>query len=270
MKKIMEETFKETEERFLERGYKHRYIQQGQMRAKQLPREETLKRKRKEEDNKIRAILTYSKESYQIIGILQKHWHILTKDPDLRLKIGNKPEVSYRKAPSLKDKLVHSYMNTKTTTDWLTTKQKGFIRCTKCKACKIGKNTKEIKDFKNKPFIIKEKITCETTYVVYIIECHSGKRYIGSTICPLKKRILEHLRAIQNDDTNYAIVKHLKTHHEKSWKDIRYFGLITVPNNERGGDRTLKLRRLESKMIIKFKTKHPAGLNAEEDLHVHL
>lgn len=154
--------------------------------------------------------------------------------------------------------------------DWLTKKQKGFVHCTKCKACKIGRNTQVITDFMGKPFNIMERITCETSYVVYVIECHCGLRYIGSTICPLKKRILEHLRAIHNNDTKYAILKHLKIHHEKSWKDIRYFGLITAPKNERGGDRPMKLRRLKSKMRIRFKTKTPFGLNADEELYVHL
>lgn len=95
-------------------------------------------------------------------------------------------------------------------------------------------------------------------------------KYIGSTICELKKCILEHIRATINHDRSNAIAKHMETTHQSDWKLLKFYGLEIVTLNERGGDRTKKLRQRESKQIINFRTMTPWGLNQSEELYTNL
>lgn len=103
-----------------------------------------------------------------------------------------------------------------------------------------------------------------------VIECDCGQKYVGSTICPLKKkRILEHIRAVKNKDTAYATAKHMMTCKNGNWLAMCYYGIDAIQLNERGGNRMKRLRQLESRYIIKLKTKTPGGMNYDE-LFVHL
>lgn len=117
---------------------------------------------------------------------------------------------------------------------------------------------------------INQKITCTTKYVIYIIECNCGMRYVGSTVCMLKKRMLEHIRAFKNRDLSYATAKHLLTCQQGDWRKMQFFGIQAIPQSERGGNRTKKLRQMESRLIIQLKTKMPRGINLDEELFVHL
>ena len=107
------------------------------------------------------------------------------------------------------------------------------------------------------------------TDVVYALECPCKKLYIGSTIHKANKQVLEHLRAIGNKDPTYSMAWHFSEHYSN--RDLLSFFVIDhVPVNERGGKRTLKLRKLESKYIIELETKGELGWNMEEEIRMHL
>lgn len=75
---------------------------------------------------------------------------------------------------------------------------------------------------------IRDLITCKTKFVVYTVECPCGKKYIGSTTCELKKRILEHTRATQNKHKNNAIAKHMEILHNSNWKLLKFYAIDHV------------------------------------------
>lgn len=69
-------------------------------------------------------------------------------------------------------------------------------------------------------------------FVVYVLVCICGLRYVGSTIFPVKKRILEHLRAIRNGDLTYTVAKHCASVHGDIFyigSKISYFGIDSIP-----------------------------------------
>lgn len=122
--------------------------------------------------------------------------------------MGPVPRISYRKVPSIKDLIVRShFQQTEKQNNWLECQQMEFRRCNNCKACKIGINKKSFRDPEGNLIEIKKKITCTTTFVIYAIQCNCGAMYIGSTVCMLEKRILEHIRAVKNQDLSYATAK---------------------------------------------------------------
>lgn len=121
-----------------------------------------------------------------------------------------------------------------------------------------------------KKWIIKQRITCRSQFVIYIVQCPCSLRYVGSTTCELKKRILEHVRATVNTDRTNAIAKHMKKLHEGNWKSLTFFAVEQVEQQSWGGDREKILRQKEFRHILNFQTLNPKGLNQDEELHYHL
>ena len=261
----------ETKQRFIKRKYPKKMVQLSLQKATEKTRVESLKKNTKEnQGNQIRFITNYSLESKQMHKILEKNWKLLQMDPTLRNITGTRPQITYRRARNIKDQLVRSHFTSKkqNNTNWLS--ERGFIKCNKCKACKIGRNTKEIKTRSGYMKQINKKITCKSEFVIYVIECPCKKKYVGSTTCKLHKRILEHIRAVQNKDRSYATAKHMEQHHGGKWELMKYFAVEQVPKWERGGNRELNLRCKESRWILALDTIVPNGLNLDAELHVHL
>lgn len=165
--------------------------------------------------------------------------------------MGDHPCLTFRRTKNLKDMLVHShYKPKKKQTTWL--QYTGFFKCTNCKMCTIAKNTKEIEMANKKKWTIKQRITCKTPFIIYIVECPCHLKYIGSTTCEFKKRILEHVRATTNTDRSNAIAKHMDKHHGGNWKLLSFYAVEYVEIQIRGGDREKILRQKESRHIMNF------------------
>lgn len=202
--------------------------------------------------------------------IMYRHWNIIRGDPTLGKRVPKYPQITFRRAKSMHQALVVNQPSTIKGSDWLKS-DKGFIRCAKCKACKIGINTTSVATpFRKSTYTLRGTYTCKSEFAVYVLCCTCPKMYVGSTIHPVHVRILQHLRAINNDDPSYPVARHINQHHGGKTSDLSYFVIDTVPKNIRGGNRQLALRRLESKYIILLNTKIPYGLNPDEALSTHL
>ena len=147
----------------------------------------------------------------------------------------------------------------------------GFYKCNTCKACKHSTNVRtiEIPHSTRKQTITKLE-TCNSTYCVYCLICPCNLWYIGSTIHTAKKRVLEHMRAIKNEDRQYPVARHFQEKHQSNPDQLSFFVVDSIPITPRGGNREKILRRLESKYILDFDTMTPMGHNKDEELHVHL
>ena len=86
----------------------------------------------------------------------------------------------------------------------------------------------------------------------------------------MKKRVLEHYRAIVHNDANYPVARHVNEFHGGKTDSISYFAIDSVHRSARGGDRQKRLRRLEARYIVQIGTKYPLGLNKDEELAVFL
>lgn len=148
---------------------------------------------------------------------------------------------------------------------------KGFFTCNSCKACKSSSNCKKIKLNDELPlFEINRFVNCNTEFAIYALRCPCEKIYIGSTIKACKKRILEHMRAIKNNDQQYPVARHFHEQHKNNANLLKFVVLDQIPLNVRAGDRTRELRRKESRLIIKYNTICPTGLNQDYEMSVHL
>ena len=156
------------------------------------------------------------------------------------------PSITYRRAKSLRDKVCSS-LCADAPKQALISDRVGFFPCKRCKACKGSvKVTQYRNNTDGRLITINKFLTCSSDYVIYALICPCDKWYVGSTKHPAKRRVLEHKRAIRNNDAQYPVARHYAKFHGSDDALLRYLVLDRVPVNPRGGDRLLVLRQLES------------------------
>lgn len=139
-------------------------------------------------------------------------------------------------------------------TDQRTSWEPGFFLCgNSCAVCPFSRSVHSFDHpKKNVTYPIFYRLCCDTAQVIYIIKCiRCGKSYIGETRRPLRRRILEHLRNVDNNAETH-IAQHFSRTCSKG--DFFFFAIKKVKNNE-------KRRAMEARWISLLNTQHPEGLN---------
>ncbi len=153
--------------------------------------DQSYSRKRKNDSlNKTR--LSYLVTKYSSLANPIKRIIHSNCDPVLREVFSAPPKISFKRAPTLRDRLVPSHLPAKKQITWLHRQLKGTYKCGSCNHCSNIKEGKQFCDFKtNKMYNIKAFINCNTTFVVYRLSCKCGCFYVGRTKRRLKDRISE-------------------------------------------------------------------------------
>lgn len=252
-----EQAAEEAIERFKVRGYSAQLLQKTLARVAKIPNQCLLRDKKQhlaDESNTFRFITTFSNESEALRQVLTSNWHILKTDLVIGSNLPDHPQITYRRCHSLKDKLVQSHFEAVPYNPRVSNLT-GFFPCTKCKACKNSPKTLSYKiPGLTQPRIINKFLTCNTPFCICLV-CPCNMQYIGSTVHPTKRRIVEHARAIEKNDPTYPVARHFAKFHQSNRNLLRFYCLDHVPAHERGGNRELKLRRLESRFIVDLQTK---------------
>ena len=106
------------------------------------------------------------------------------------------------------------------------------------------------------------KITCELSNLIYIINCsESGLPYIGETNTPLRQRMYEHFRSVQNKKLNNStpVSRHFSSPNHSS-KNMVFAVLHKMRESSNPND-TKGRRGQELFYIWAFPTLYPAGIN---------
>lgn len=124
-----------------------------------------------------------------------------------------KPNFTYRKAPSLRNRLVHNTLDPPKQIKLFKN-----LKCGKCLPCRVSKKTNKKKTSftsaaNGSEYNIKELITCNSTHVTYIIECPCHKQYVGRTTSQLCVRIREHISNIKNGFNKHRFSRHFRDYH---------------------------------------------------------
>ncbi len=207
-----------------------------------------------------------------IKGIIKRNWSIIESDVALSQVFPEPPLFSYRRCPTLQDKLVHSHLKPDAQQTRLDTKPKGSYKCHQCNHGTNVTQTKTFLDFTSqREFTINHFINCKTTFVIYRLECPTCKVfYIGRTKRRLQDRLAEHKYAIRTGNVNYPMAKHYLDFHNSNPFTLQAFGIDHIPPSIRKGDRQRKLNQRETFWIYKLQaTKHP-GFNEDLDFTVFL
>lgn len=112
--------------------------------------------------------------------------------------------------------------------------------------------------------------TCDTTNVVYGIQCPCGLRYIGRTKRKLKTRIREHWRNIRLGVLTHNLSLHYKQKHDQNPLGSIFWVIEVVSSWWRGENLDTKLSKKEGEWIYKLGTITPGGLNADFELKCFL
>lgn len=154
-------------EKFRERGYPSRVIDQAYKRALFNNRESLLTPtpRTSGEDNKVNLITTYSPYSYMIQRIIKKHSNVLQSTSVLEDKT---IRCVWKRHKNLKEILSPTVLRPLKST--LMIQDKGHYKCGNCAICQI---TEECTFFhyRDKKYHLQHRTTCTLTYVVYCIRC---------------------------------------------------------------------------------------------------
>lgn len=204
--------------------------------------------------------------------IIKNNWDILLSDTALAPVFSEPPQFTVKRAPTLKDKLVKNYISPPKPTTFLV-KPTGTFQCGACRHCPhINKST----TFMNnswactKSFQCKHFANCNTTHVIYRLDCKCGCFYIGLTKRRLRGRFGEHKYAIKTKNLNYPIAKHFGSSTQCNPNDLAVMVIEVVQKSIRGGDRLRTLAQRESYWIDTLQAVTFPGLNEELDFSVFL
>lgn len=125
------EQARELRTRFREKGNPDKILRDSFHHALSLERSAFLTPKQRNDDESISCIIgTYDEAAGSIRDILTRHWGILNLDPDLRDIVGLRPQITYRKGPSLRDRLMKSHVDPPAhPSNWLTSQMRGCYHC---------------------------------------------------------------------------------------------------------------------------------------------
>ena len=159
--------------------------------------------------------------------IINKHKYIINKSPQLK-KIINPDNifVSHRSNKTIKEKLICNKLRSQQSQEVDTASvNAGCVKCDKCYLCRwYVKETKEFTSYHtNQVFRIKDNITCEDKYVIYLVDCDFLQvSYVGYTTVNMKSRFSNDKSHVKKNKCTCEKVTHLiKEKHDLDFSKVR-------------------------------------------------
>lgn len=179
--------------------------------------------------------MRYSRQHRSINKIIKRHWSILTDDPKLREFVHEKPTITYRRAMSLRDKLVQSeYINENGRLKPRSVV--GSFPCGHCSYCPLIKKDKTFVLPNGNTFTPTQFVNCHTRGVVYLMECECGAYYVGKTRQKFWKRISQHVYSMQVGKPHLPIGRHVISIHNYRAPKVTFVALCRMHIPTIGGD----------------------------------
>ena len=217
------------------------------------------------EQKKVFSITTFNPTGNPNKHILQNNWNMLGKSRTTLHLFEHRIIHGYRRCPNLRDKLVHAKLKIKSrpktavsgsTMNTCTTKN--------CRYCpKLVTSGKITSPTTKHTYKCCKNITCNTTNVIYCIECsHCAKLYVGQTKRPLKKRMMEHFGDISRKDPNKPLGHHFSRTGHPGLETIRIYVLKFIQGSPDFFGAKQERDFQELQWIHRLKCTLPYGLNA--------
>lgn len=186
----------------------------------------------------------------------------MQRDPFLKTDLPNIPQVTYRRPPTLETILApsklrqHQYRQKENGT-------KGAYRCKKSKCLTCTEISDKQKTFtgsiSGESFDIRYHLTCQSSYVIYLITCICGNKYVGRTIQKLHNRANKHRANVRNKFILHGLSRHCITTHPENPNPYKILPIDYIPPSVH--NRFENLRKREIYWIYRLQTLQPSGLN---------
>lgn len=191
-------------DKFIQKGYREDVLDITIIEIAKIPRKQCLRNKDAKplnDQHQWGFISNFHYQYREIENLFSKYWHILCRNRHLCDTLPNKPQFIYRRAPNFGDQVVRKILDPPDP-QALKIDLKGFFSCRKCICCRTVTMTMtgmtSVTNIDQETFEIDTFITCNSSYVVYLLWCPCGLYYVGRTKRLLKVRIAEHLANIRN------------------------------------------------------------------------
>ena len=130
-------------------------------------------------------------------------------------------------------------------------------RSTRCLKCQLLHSDTHIQ-VNNSPLTVTDNLNCNSENVIYVIKCmRCDMCYIGETKNPVRSRINQHLSSIYRE-LDLPVAQHFNSTPHVIHDDFRFTPVCRETNPK-------SRKQKESRLIIKFGTEHPLGLNERSD-----
>lgn len=204
-----------------------------------------------------KIITKFSTHHHQLRNILSNHWHILTDHHTLRKYIKPTPDLVFRRATSLKDRLTHSHYKIPISGP---REHRGTFKCGNCPHCPWIQEGQQFLLPNGEMFFPKHSAHCSTRGVIYLMTCACSAFYVGKTIRELRQRLGDHLYASTNGKLT-TVGRHIGIHHRFNLDYIRFTILEVIPEDPRGGNWDRQILKRESLWIERLNALTPPGIN---------
>lgn len=191
-------------------------------------------------------------------GIFQKYWPLLTADNTIKKFFKPYPEITYRRAPSMRDRLVHSHHMVPCPVDFIIV---GTFPCGTCDICPFIINSRDIVLPNGNVHLARHRITCKTIGVVYLALCSCGWFYVGKTKRLFFKCIKDHIAPLYKHLTTTALNRHIAREHNYDPDVVHFAALDHVPLHARGGNIDTTLLQMETRWMHLLDAVKFPGLN---------
>ena len=243
----------------------------------------------------------YGSQAGKAFRLINKHWNNLQKANIRNKKLANfvnkfKPRLTYKSNRNLARHLVRaklkddsSQLTSSPNSDPDTTQGQIHIanlagithnqdiglkiNTTKCKdkRCPLHGRlvcTNQIRSrISGRSYITRGKSTCDSTRVVYAIQCRKCKKqYVGQTCQTLRQRFTRHMRIFRQPTVASTLHEHFNRGECQGLDNISIQVLQTLPQSGDNQDITdqqaeTKLKELETLWINRLMCEYPQGLN---------
>ena len=248
------------------RGYRLDFLKTQIQRASDVSRNDALKTKPKRQTDTVPFVITYNPALPNITRIIHKHFHVLYSSDRCKKVFTSLPLVALRRCKNISDILVRAKLPEPVNID-NSRFPPGSFRCNKnnCTTCPYIEDGRTQYTFNSTGQMnqIKSHITCETSNVIYMIQCTKcNLQYIGETKRRLIERFNEHRRPIINTSSYNptAVSRHFITGNHT----VNHMLLIPLEKLYTNRDSIRKAR--EAFLIHRGNTLEPAGLNRRDGM----
>ena len=252
---------------FVACGYQKGRVLAEMRKVLSITQEESLLPRQRGTTNRIPLVTTYNPHTKSIAEIANRNWHFLQSKERLARIFQEPPLIAYRRPKSLRDILVSTELRSKTTrSSYNTTGTCGPCNKPKCSWCsRINKTSTFTGTLNNKVFDIFHTVNCQSTWVIYIIECKICKlQYVGKSETGFNLRLNNHRNHIKKGVSSCELTEHFlhnaRTHNFDNDAIITIIEQIKQSNMaiERKKE-TLRVREIFWQRTLR--TLQPNGLN---------
>ena len=197
---------------------------------------------------------------------MKNNWDVLARSCTTKGFHRSNLIVGYRKPRDIRSYLVRAKLdynkNDKTYNEGKGSCAENENKCSKrdCRYCKILDKSGSIKN-ETRTFATKKEITCNSSNLIYCIECTKcDKKYVGQTKRKVKDRLREHIYGIKKNKES-DISYHFNTNGHHGIRDMKVYILDFIhahPESKRA--RSLR-NTIEFGYIHKIGTNAPRGMN---------